>query len=89
MVSCSWQMISGPEGPSTQYLGLVVPKTILLLVFGTRELEYWVLGPSGWVSMTQAAHVTAGVLVELPKKSQRETKARNLFKNGCELLASF
>ena len=36
-----------PEGPSTQYLRSLVPKTILLMVFGTRVLKYWVLGPSG------------------------------------------
>ena len=35
-----------PEGPSTQYLRFLVPKTILLMVFGTRDLKYWVLGPS-------------------------------------------
>ena len=33
-----------PEGPSTQYyLRFLVPK----MVFGTRVLQYWVLGPSG------------------------------------------
>ena len=31
-------------GPSTQYLRFLVPKTILLMVFGTRVLKYWVLG---------------------------------------------
>ena len=36
-----------PEGPSTQYLRLLVPKTILFMVFGTRELKCEVLGPSG------------------------------------------
>ena len=36
-----------PAGPSTQYLRFLVPKTILLVVFGTRNLKYWVLGPSG------------------------------------------
>ena len=34
-----------PEGPSTQYLRLLVPKTIPLV--GTKDLKYWVLGPSG------------------------------------------
>ena len=37
-----------PEGPSTQYLRSLVPKTIPLMVFGTRVLKYWVLGPSGF-----------------------------------------
>ena len=40
-------LISYPEGPSTQYLRFLVPKTILLMVFGPRVLKYWVLGPSG------------------------------------------
>ena len=39
--------ISYPEGPSTQYLRTLVPKTIPLMVFGTKGLKYWVLGPSG------------------------------------------
>ena len=38
-----------PEGPSTQYLRTLVPKTIPLVVFGTRVLKYWLLGPSGSV----------------------------------------
>ena len=42
-VATSW---TGPEGPSTQYLRSLVPKTILLMEFGTRDLEYWVFGPS-------------------------------------------
>ena len=36
-----------PESPSTQYLRFLVPKTILLMVFGTRVLKYWILGPLG------------------------------------------
>ena len=36
-----------PEGPSIQYLRLLVSKTILFMAFGTRDLKYWVLGPSG------------------------------------------
>ena len=35
------------EGPSTQYLRTLVPKTIPLMAFGTRVPRYWVLGPSG------------------------------------------
>ena len=35
-----------PEGPSTQYLRTLI-KTIAGMVFGTRTLKYWVLGPSG------------------------------------------
>ena len=37
-----------PEGPSTQYFRFLVPKTIFFMVFGTRVLKYWVLGPSGF-----------------------------------------
>ena len=32
--------------PSTQYSRTLVPKTIMSMVFGTRVLKYWVLGPS-------------------------------------------
>ena len=35
-----------PEGPSTRYLRLLVPKPIPPMVFGTRDHKYWVLGPS-------------------------------------------
>ena len=43
-VFCIMQL---PEGPSTQYLRTSVPKPIPLMVFGTKGLKYWVLGPSG------------------------------------------
>ena len=35
------------EGPSTQHLRTLVPKAINGMVFGTRVLKHWVLGPSG------------------------------------------
>ena len=35
-----------PNQTSTQYLRTLVPQTIPLMVFGTRVLKYWVLGPS-------------------------------------------
>ena len=35
------------HGPSTQHLRTLVPKTIKGIVFGSRNLEYWVIGPSG------------------------------------------
>ena len=41
-------LISIPEGPSTQYLWTLVPNTIKGMVFGTRDLKHWVLGPSGY-----------------------------------------
>ena len=43
-----------PEGPSTQYLRILVPNTIESMVFGTRDLKYWVLGPSGLGSSAAA-----------------------------------
>ena len=39
-----------PEGPSTQHLRTLVPKTIKGMVFGARVLKSWVLGPSGVVT---------------------------------------
>ena len=36
-----------PEGPSTQLFRSLVRNTIKSMVFGTRNLHYWVLGPSG------------------------------------------
>ena len=36
-----------PKGPRTQYLRTLVPKIIKCMVFGTRDLKYWVLGRSG------------------------------------------
>ena len=36
-----------PEGPSTQYLRTLVPKTIPLIVFGTRVLNIGYLDPLG------------------------------------------
>ena len=43
--SLAWPLLLS-EGPSTQYLRFLVPKTILLMVFGPRVLKDWVLGPS-------------------------------------------
>ena len=34
-------------GPGTQDLRFLVPKAILSMVFETRVLKHWVLGPSG------------------------------------------
>ena len=36
-----------PEGPSTLYLRTLVPNTIQGMVIRTRDLQYWVVGPSG------------------------------------------
>ena len=46
-----------PKGPSTQYLRTLVPKTIPSRVFGTRVLQYWVFGPSGY-AMVKIPYVT-------------------------------
>ena len=35
------------RGPSTQYLRFLAPKTILLVVLGTRNLRRWACGPIG------------------------------------------
>ena len=40
-------VVSCPEGPSTQYLRTLVPQAIKAMVFGTRVLKDWVLGPFG------------------------------------------
>ena len=45
-----------PEGPSTQCLRILVPKTIPFMVFGTRVLKYWVLGPSGFMMGTDSRY---------------------------------
>ena len=47
-----------PEGPSTQYSRTLVPKAIKGMVFGTRVLTYWALGPSGIARL--ATEVKAG-----------------------------
>ena len=36
-----------PEGPRTQCLRTLLPNTIPLMGFGTRDLDYWVLELSG------------------------------------------
>ena len=46
-----------PEGPSTQYLRALVPKAINGMVFGTRVLKYWVLGPS-WYEVSWTKYYT-------------------------------
>ena len=38
---------SCPQGPSTQYLRTLVPKTMYGMAFGTRVLKKWVRAPSG------------------------------------------
>ena len=36
-----------PTGSKYQDLRILVPKTIPLMVFRTRVIKYWVLGPAG------------------------------------------
>ena len=35
------------EGSSTQHLRSLVPKAIKGMVFGTKDVKNWVLGPAG------------------------------------------
>ena len=49
-----------PAGPSTQYLRLLVPKTIPFMVFGTRVLKHWVPGLSGLYVPLQALRSFSG-----------------------------
>ena len=42
-------ILVSPEGPSTQYLKTLVSKTSKGMVYGTRSLKRWVLGPSGYL----------------------------------------
>ena len=55
-------MLQYPEGPSTQYLRFLVPKTIPSMVFGTRILKYWVLGPLG-IGMSGCEELTYELLL--------------------------
>ena len=59
----AWPKPYYPEGPSTQYLRTLVPNTIKSKVFGTRNLKYWVLGPSGLIN----PHLILFVLGPLPR----------------------
>ena len=43
---------TNPEGPSTQYLRILVLNTTESMVFGTKDLKYWLLGPSEKVMMS-------------------------------------
>ena len=42
-----WDWTPSLEGPSIQDLRFLVPTTMQLVEFGTRDLKSWVLGPSG------------------------------------------
>ena len=50
---------SYPEGPSTQNLRSLIPKTIPCMVFGTRVMKYWVLGPSELHHLSEALSQTS------------------------------
>ena len=43
-----WPSKRATQGPSTQYSRTLVPNTFKGMVFGTRVLKYWLLGPSGF-----------------------------------------
>ena len=59
--------LSYPEEPSRHYLRTLVPKTIM--VVGTRDLKYWVLGPS-WLC---AGEIT-------PRNGTKQARRPNLHK---------
>ena len=64
-----------PEGPGTQCLRFVVPKTILQMVFGTREHGYLnPLGSSEGQSWKTSTYIF--VLATLSKKSPTSVGAR-------------
>ena len=56
---CVYIYIYIPEGPSTQYLRSLVHKATKSMVFGTRVLQYWVLGPSGYNIYTYKTYLGA------------------------------
>ena len=56
-----------PEGPSTQYSRTLVPKTVLGVVFGTRVLKYWVLGPSRYVYIYMYRKRESSQIWQFPK----------------------
>ena len=51
-------LLHHPKGPSAQHLRTLVPNSLNCMVFGTRNLKYWVIGPSG-VMAAQAAEAAA------------------------------
>ena len=55
------QSLQFPEGPSSQYLRSLVSKTIPLMVFGTGNLKYWVLGPSGIGPSINSTELVKGI----------------------------
>ena len=58
-----------PEGPRTHYSKILVPKPIRRMVFGTRVLKYWVLGPSGALWYTRVARSTRQADIHQATKS--------------------
>ena len=72
------QRAQNSEGPSTQYFRVLVPKTIPLMVFGTRVLKFWVLGPSG----------KHGLLSKLDPLSTYEAQAEQMPRSKRDLATS-
>ena len=74
-----------PEGPSTQYLKFLVPKTILVMVFGTRVLKMlgtWTL----WVSVHAwpvSAQPRASFANPGPRNSPPPRRAGGMLKLPC------
>ena len=69
------------EGPRTPYLRFLVPKPTLLMLFGTRELKYWVLVQNGFTrtsdegSMLRVQESTMGMACRVCDKFEAETES--------------
>ena len=72
-----------PEGPSTHHLRTLVPNTIPLLVFGTRVLKYWVLGPSGYLMTDSLACSLAAALAESTSSCSRCARVPRRINRKC------
>ena len=59
----SCHMKGHPEGPSTQCIALLVPEAIPSMGSGSRDLKYWVLGPSWIHRSTKGPFVTGAFWV--------------------------
>ena len=84
LASSIWSGIgshSFPEGPSTQDLRTLVPKTIEGMAFGTRILRYWVLGPSRLYNQKGMRR-----LPNIPDQTDEETRRRASHRHNTKLL---
>ena len=86
----------GPEGPSTQFLRTLVPKTSKGMVFGARVLKYWVLGPA-WLDGRAISSLDIGVYVDSLFYALRKSsyvgslsfsRARHIDRSSCNMAVS-